>query len=193
MDSADVGVGVGWYVGGGHVHECMLSLSASATCAAVQLKDAVPPPITKDSLFELEYLGEKQWQLFKDGEPVRVYDESELRITLVWRQHCFRSEEERARWEASEVDHMTLDGVLDKLVTLHLKDGLSFSNVPPAANHLPPKWAVIHAQSQLETTSLLHPYKFLTTVLANTGSLQDLYYRVPTGSLLQDSNRIITT
>ena len=55
--------------------------------------------------------------------------------------------------------------------------------------------------NRIPTASLLHtadyrpqdPYKILATCYRATRSLQDPYYRIPTGSLLQDFYRIITT
>ena len=70
--------------------------------------EAVPPPITKDALFEMAYDGvgaddgAHRWALLRDGERVRVYRESDLRITLVWRQHCFRNANEHSAWRGAQ-------------------------------------------------------------------------------------------
>ncbi len=81
------------------------------------------PPLTKDNAWTMEYdsasgASEPVWILLKDGVPFKRYNESELRITLVWRQHCFADVAERDRWQEELHDTskmMQLDEVLNKL------------------------------------------------------------------------------
>jgi hypothetical protein len=86
------------------------------------------PPVDKNGLFEMRHVqraaaGQQWppagvppnathvWELLRDGAHVRFYDEAELRLTLVWRQHCFASAWEVAQFEAKP-ERLELESVL---------------------------------------------------------------------------------
>lgn len=68
------------------------------------IQNADPAPIDKDGTYTLAYRQptpgndnpidqDPEWQLLKDGTPIRSYRESELRMTLVWWVSCCLSQQ----------------------------------------------------------------------------------------------------
>ena len=74
------------------------------------------PMLKKTERNELAYKGNHVWELRTNGERVRDYNTSDVRISLVWRARCFASEEEKKRWHAQSQATLQLESVLDKLV-----------------------------------------------------------------------------
>lgn len=76
--------------------------------------DFEQPPLEKNNHFYLSYEKEtNQWGLFKrDGYLLKKYKNDDLRVSLVWRVHCFKNEEEKKKYE-NQVDRVTIDKVLD--------------------------------------------------------------------------------
>lgn len=84
------------------------------------MREVARTPVAKDGAsYSLAYTGgegdDATWLLTRDGQPLREYKESELRITLVWRQHCFRDADEHAAWERGDTSRLTLEQVLSRL------------------------------------------------------------------------------
>jgi hypothetical protein len=86
-------------------------------------KEVVPPPLRKDSKYGMRYIGEQKWEFYEfsadssQKEVVRVYDESDLRITLVWRQRCFRDTNELNRFRDRSTKRLDLQETLDRMVS----------------------------------------------------------------------------
>jgi hypothetical protein len=83
------------------------------------------PPLPKDADNTVEFV-DGHWELRRDGALIRRYNETDVRVSLVWRAHCFSSTEERQRWRdelaraqqegRSELDpYVVLDELLDEL------------------------------------------------------------------------------
>ena len=87
-------------------------------------KEVTPPPLKKDSKYGIRYIGEEQWEFFEYSRvddtktTIRIYDESDLRITLVWRQRCFRDETELNRFRDRDLSkRLDIHEVMDKMVS----------------------------------------------------------------------------
>ena len=52
-----------------------------------------PPIQDKWKFNRLEYRGDEKWVLTQDGQILREYDSSDLRISLLYRSRCFESKE----------------------------------------------------------------------------------------------------
>jgi hypothetical protein len=68
------------------------------------------PYLDKDKDCHLIYQGNEKWQIFCDHQPLPenqgVYDTSELRISIVYRARCFRSEREKQRYHSQTPEDM---------------------------------------------------------------------------------------
>ena len=60
--------------------------------------------------------GKVVWQVVKDGNLVREYNEEEIRFTISCKFHLFRSEEEADQFYSGSGDKLTAESILDGLV-----------------------------------------------------------------------------
>ena len=60
--------------------------------------------------------GEVVWQVVKDGNLVREYNEEEIRFTISCKFHLFRSEEEADQFYSGSGGKLTAESILDGLV-----------------------------------------------------------------------------
>ena len=75
-----------------------------------------PPKLDKNKSNILRYVGNETWQLSVGDEVTHTYDTEDLRMSIVYRAKCFKSEAERDRFNSmSEEEKMTLESILDKL------------------------------------------------------------------------------
>jgi len=65
--------------------------SLTAHAAALYRGDEKPPTQDKSKYNKLVYLGDEKWALKEDDATLRVYDSSDLRISLLYRSRCFES------------------------------------------------------------------------------------------------------
>jgi hypothetical protein len=70
--------------------------SLTAHAAALYRGDEKPPTQNKSKYNKLVYLGDEKWDLKENDETLRVYNSSDLRISLLYRSRCFEN------FEASE-------------------------------------------------------------------------------------------
>ena len=61
------------------------------------------PPLDKNNTYEIKYKENQQWVLYKNGVEHKQYHENDLRITLVWRQHCFKDLDEKNKFNDEEI------------------------------------------------------------------------------------------
>ena len=60
--------------------------------------------------------GEVVWQVVKDGNLVREYNEEEIRFTISCKFHLFRSEQEAEQFYSGSGAKLTAESILDGLV-----------------------------------------------------------------------------
>ena len=78
---------------------------------------AVPHLPERSSLEMVEKEGGKVvWQVVKDGNLVREYNEEDIRFTISCKFHLFRSEEEADQFYSGSGDKLTAESILDGLV-----------------------------------------------------------------------------
>lgn len=75
--------------------------SRTVHAAAAYRPEAGPPPIDKDLETALVHVGEGRWELRAESRTVRTYSEDELRISIVYRAHCFQDADEAAMFHAT--------------------------------------------------------------------------------------------
>jgi len=68
--------------------------SKTVHAALIYRPDVPAPVINKNDDTMLQYAGEEKWNLMVNGKTVRSFDSNELRISIVYRARCFKSEEE---------------------------------------------------------------------------------------------------
>mmetsp|Transcript_11273 Transcript_11273/g.20944 ORF Transcript_11273/g.20944 Transcript_11273/m.20944 type:complete len:476 (-) Transcript_11273:730-2157(-) len=90
-----------------------------------------PPYLDKNKKNELVFSDDlNEWQLVSNSEILARYSTSDLRVSIVYRARCFRSEQERDHFSKSHTtDYMSLDHILDKLVG-HAETVLGKSKAP---------------------------------------------------------------
>ena len=67
--------------------------------AAMFRPDENPPLQEKGKHHELRYLGNEKWALKEDDYNLKVYNSSDLRMTLVYRSRCFESKEASIKYK----------------------------------------------------------------------------------------------
>ncbi|CAG5076563.1 Oidioi.mRNA.OKI2018_I69.PAR.g8491.t1.cds [Oikopleura dioica] len=65
----------------------------------------------KDKATELRYKEGETWELFEDGKFIRTFDESEIRIGVVWRTLCLDDENQYETWRKTRNDKSSQDAV----------------------------------------------------------------------------------
>jgi hypothetical protein len=79
------------------------------------MADHEQPPMEKNSAYYLAYTKEdNSWNLYeKVGNSfLRKYPNENIRISLVWRTHCFKDEEEKKRYQ-NQTNRISIEKVLD--------------------------------------------------------------------------------
>ena len=88
--------------------------SKTAHAALVYKKEVSPPALDKNKKNQLHYIGNNKWQIYVGDEIREEYHTNDLRISIVYRARCFRSEEERHRFNNLHPnEYMTLEGIFD--------------------------------------------------------------------------------
>jgi hypothetical protein len=77
------------------------------------------PIIDKDKSSKLRYDGNEEWSLLADEKVVRVYNSSDIRISIVYRARCFRDRGEVAKYyeiirDNNHPETLSLDYVLNR-------------------------------------------------------------------------------
>jgi hypothetical protein len=91
--------------------------SKTIHAALIYRPDVQAPTLNKNDDAMLRYARDEKWELVINGNPVRTYNSSELRMSIVYRARCFRSENEvNAFKHIPESKRLTVEYVLDKLI-----------------------------------------------------------------------------
>lgn len=85
--------------------------------AAVVYKGHVDAPLlNKDKRNELVYAGDEKWHLIVGDDVTHVYDTSDLRMSIVYRARCFKSESEKKHYyNLPAEEQLSLDYILTTL------------------------------------------------------------------------------
>jgi hypothetical protein len=78
----------------------------------------------------LIYLGEEKWALKEDEETLKVYNSSDLRMTLVYRSRCFDSEEASLKYKRDNIDSQKGQMTLEDILTTLINDMIDKSVLP---------------------------------------------------------------
>ena len=98
-----------------------IPLSASAVdgskvvhAANVYRFDAEIPLLDKNKDADLVYISGDNWALQVNGETIKEYKWNDLRVSIVYRARCFKSEEDLAKYRTyDEANGLTLDSIID--------------------------------------------------------------------------------
>ena len=95
---------------------------------AVESHPGLHPLLTSNVLCLYPHLSKVVWQVVKDGNLVREYNEEEIRFTISCKFHLFRSEEEAEKFYSGSGEKLTAESILDGLVLpIILKDANHFN------------------------------------------------------------------
>ena len=78
--------------------------------------------------------GKVVWQVVKEGNLVREYNEEEIRFTISCKFHLFRSEQEADQFYSGKGAKLTAESILDGLV--RCKPFSGFTTISPKLNRL---------------------------------------------------------
>ncbi len=90
-----------------------------------------PPRIHASDKNELVYIDKDNWEVRANGVKVADYKTTDLRISLVWRQRCFETQDEVKKW-ADMKNFTSVESILDKfIVDMRSKNILQSNEVAP--------------------------------------------------------------
>ena len=81
---------------------CLPFACCPPACPPLHRPDQKAPFLDKNREVELRYKGDERWELTDltaGGRVLRAYHSDDLRISLVYRARCFRSEEDKAKYK----------------------------------------------------------------------------------------------
>lgn len=90
--------------------------SKTVHAALVYRPKELAPSLSKDTYSALRYAGNETWHLMVDENVYRVYDNNDLRVSIVYRARCFKSEEDKNKYHSLPREAMMkLEDVLKTL------------------------------------------------------------------------------
>ena len=90
-----------------------------------------PPRIHASDKNELVYIDKDNWEVRANGVKVADYKTTDLRISLVWRQRCFETQDEVKKW-ADLKNFTSVESILDKFIAdMRTKNILKPTEVAP--------------------------------------------------------------